>query len=248
MIIKDYQIYQMDRKELLGAVLEGMILNGILAYLFYNTWIAMVPGMLIVWVYVREKKHVFMRKRLYRVRMEFKEFLDGLIAALQTGRSMENAFAEALKDTWEYVGKDTEFVLEMKYLCKNITLGEPLEKLLNDFAQRSCLEEVEYFAEVFRVGKRSGGNMIGIMKNTIRMLREKMEAEAEVYAVLAEKRLEFQVMSLIPLGMILYLRIGAGNLIAHLYQNVFGIMVMTSCLVIYGGCYLYGKRLLEIDI
>ena len=135
MIIKDYQIYQLNRKEQWCAVLEGMLLNAIVAYLFYNTWIAMIPGVLIVWIYIREKKHVLMRKRLYRIREEFKEFLDALIAALQTGRSMENAFGEALKDTWEYVEKDTEFVLEMKYLCKSITLGEPLEKLLKDFAQ-----------------------------------------------------------------------------------------------------------------
>ena len=247
MIIKDYQIYQLNRKERLGAVLEGMVLNAIVSYLFYNTWIAMIPGVLIVWVYIRDKKHVLMRKRLYRIREEFKEFLDALIAALQTGKSMENAFAEALKDTWEYVEKNTEFVLEMKYLCKSITLGESLEKLLKDFAQRSCLEELEYFAEVFQVGKRSGGNIVGIMRNTIWMLQEKMEAEAEIYAVLAEKRLEFQVMSVIPLGIILYLRIGAGNLLESLYQNGVGIVVMTGCLLVYGGCYLYGKRLLEID-
>ena len=79
------------------------------------------------------------------------------------------------------------------------------------------------------------------------MLQEKMEAEAEIYAVLAEKRLEFQLMSVIPLGIILYLRIGAGNLLESLYQNGVGIVVMTGCLLVYGGCYLYGKRLLEID-
>ena len=64
MIIKDYQIYQLNRKERLGAVLEGMVLNAIVSYLFYNTWIAMIPGVLIVWVYIRDKKHVLMRKRL----------------------------------------------------------------------------------------------------------------------------------------------------------------------------------------
>ena len=78
------------------------------------------------------------------------------------------------------------------------------------------------------------------------MLQERMEAEEEIITTITEKKLEFQVMTVIPLAIILYLRIGAGNLMNRLYGNVMGVCVMTVCLVIYGGCYLYGKRLLEI--
>lgn len=243
----DYGIYKLSGKETIQAAAEGILLNAGLAMLFYDSFLAMLPGMLIVWFYVKEKKHILMRKRKKRMQTELQEFLNALIAALQTGRSVENAFAEALKDTMEYVGKDTEFVIEIKYICKGVSLGESLEKLLKDFSDRSCLEELEYFSEVFRIGKRSGGNLIGIMKNTIRMLQEKMEAEAEIYTVLSEKRLEFYLMSVIPLGILVYLRIGAGNLIESLYHNITGIVVMTICLIVYGGCYLYGKRLLEIE-
>ena len=243
----DYGIYKLSSKETIQAAAEGILLNAVLAMLFYDSFFAMIPGMLIVLLYAKEKKHILMRKRKKRMQSQLQEFLNALIAALQTGRSVENAFAEALKDTMEYVGKDTEFVIEIKYICKGVSLGEPLEKLLKDFSDRSCLEELEYFSEVFRIGKRSGGNLIGIMKNTIRMLQEKMEAEAEIYTVLSEKRLEFYLMSVIPLGILVYLRIGAGNLIESLYHNVTGILVMTICLIVYGGCYLYGKRLLEIE-
>ena len=247
MIIKDYRVYQLSTQELARAVLEGMILNCFLAYLFYNSLLAVIPGMIIVWFYVKEKKHVLMKKRILEVRKELKEFLSALITALQTGRSVENAFAEALKDHTQYVGKDTEFILEMRYICAGVSVGEPLERLMRDFAKRSHMEELEYFAEVFQVGKRSGGNLIGIMKNTIWMLQEKMDAEAEIFTVLAEKRLEFQVMSVIPLGILWYLRVGAGNMMESLYHNKIGVVVMTCCLGIYGGGYLYGKRLLEID-
>ena len=121
-----------------------------------------------------------------------------------------------------------------------------MEKMLTEFSRRSHLEELEYFSEVFSIGKRSGGNIVAIMKNTIRMLQERMEAEEEIATTITEKKLEFQLMTIIPLVIILYLRIGAGNLIHSLYGNVTGVYVMTICLGIYGGCYLYGKRLLEI--
>ncbi len=245
-MIKDYRIYKFTKREKVLCLLEGMLLNVVISILFYDSYIAAIPGMMLVVFYFKEKKHVLARKRMQGMRKELKEFLNLLIAALQTGRSLENAFAEASKDLARYVENETPFVVELKQICVKVNLGEPLEKLLREFSRRSHLEELEYFSEVFSVGKRSGGNIIAIMKNTIHMLQERMEAEEEIVTAITDKKLEFQLMTVIPLAIILYLRIGAGNLINHLYGNVTGICVMTVCLVIYGGCYLYGKRLLEI--
>lgn len=245
-MIKDYRIYEFEKKERIVCFFEGLLLNAVTSILFYNSMIAMIPGMVLVGFYFKEKKHVLARKRMQDMRRELKEFLNALIVTLQTGRSLENAFIEATKDLVCYTEKDTSFIKELKQICVKINLGEPMEKLLAEFSKRSHLEELEYFSEVFSIGKRSGGNIVAIMKNTIRMLQERMEAEEEIITTITEKKLEFQVMTVIPLAIILYLRIGAGNLMNRLYGNVMGVCVMTVCLVIYGGCYLYGKRLLEI--
>lgn len=179
------------------------------------------------------------------MRLELREFLSAMAAALQTGRSIENAFLQAVKDTGEYMGKDTPLLLEMKRICAAVRVNEPLDALLAEFAGRSHMEELEYFSEVFAVGRRSGGNLIALMKQTARMLRERMEAEDEIATVIARKRMEFYIMSVIPMAMIVYLRIGVPGLIGRLYGNALGALVMTGCLGIYGGCYLYGQRLLE---
>ena len=245
-MVRDYRIYQFDKKEKICCFIEGLLLNGTVAVLFFDSFWAMIPGVVFMVFYFREKRRTLMRKRLKGLRNDLKEFLNALIAALQTGRSIENAFTEALHDTARYLEKETPFVLEMKKICSGIGVGEPLERLLLDFSYRSHLEELEYFAEVFSIGKRSGGNLIGIMKNTIRMIQERMDAEEEIYTVLAEKQTEFQVMCVIPFGIILYLRISAGNLLDSLYGNGMGVLIMAACLVVYGGCYIYGKRILEI--
>lgn len=246
-MIKDYRVYTFSGKEKVICFLEGMFFNGVISILFYDSFFALLPGMCLVAFYWKEKKRMLMRRRMRRMRTDLKDFMNALIAALQTGRSMENAFSEALKDTARYLEKDTEFILEMKKICSGVSVGKPLEKMLMDFSKRSHLEELEYFAEVFSIGKRSGGNLIGMMKNTIRMLQERMDAEEEIYTVLAEKQMEFYLMCVIPIVMILYLRISAGNMMNSLYGNLTGMSVMTVCILIYGGCYLYGKRLLEIE-
>lgn len=244
-VIKNYRIYDFSKKEKAVCFFEGMMLNALLAWLFYDSWIFIIPGMLIVFFYFREKRRVLARRRMRRMRQQLREFLNAMIAALQTGRSIENAFAQAVKDSEEYFGKDTELLLEMKRICAAIRVNEPLEKLLSEFADRSCMEELEYFAEVFKVGKRSGGNIVSIIKHTTRMLRERMEAEDEIAAVIARKRLEFYIMSVIPMAMIFYLRFGAAGLVEQLYGNAPGVIMMTVCLGVYGGCYVYGQRLLE---
>lgn len=245
-MIEDYRIYTFDKKETILGFLEGMLLNALLAFLFYNSFYAMLPGMILVFLYRKEKRRILCRKRMRQMRIDLKEFLNTLIAALQTGRSMENAFCEAYRDMNGYIGKDTPFLQEIKRICAGIAVGGSLEKLLMEFSERSHIEELEYFAQVFSIGKRSGGNLVGIMKNTIRMIQERMDAEEEIYTVIAEKQFEFRIMCVIPVGIIGYLRIGAANLIHSLYGSVPGVVVMTVCLGIYGGCYIYGQRLLEI--
>lgn len=247
MMIKDYRVYEFCHKEKILCFLEGMVLNGVIAMLFYNSFYAMVPGIVLMVLYAKEKKRMLVQKRMEQMRLELKEFLNALIAALQTGRSMENAFAEAYKDTARYMEQETPFLLEIKRVCAGVQMGEPLEKMLSDFSTRSYMEELQYFSQVFSIGKRSGGNIVAIMRNTIRMLQERMDAEREIAATIAEKRLEFQIMTVIPMAIIVYLRAGAGGLLDVLYGNVTGILVMTVCLTIYGGCYLYGKRILEFQ-
>ena len=246
-MINDYQIYEFTRKEKIVAFFQGMALNALISILFYNSMIAMIPGIVVVILFMKEKKRLLMRKRLRRMREDLKEFFHSLIAALQTGRSMENAFLQGSRDLAEYLGKETEIVIEMRKICAGVSVGESLERLILDLSERTQMEELEYFAEVFSVAKSSGGNLILIMKNTIRMLQEKMDVADEIYTIITEKQLEFYLMCVIPLGIIFYMRIGAETMIEQLYGNVMGIVVMTGCLMIYGGCYFYGKRLLEFE-
>ena len=55
-MIKDYRIYCFTRKEAVRCFFEGMLLNGVIAILFFNSLFAMIPGMIIVLLYFKVKK------------------------------------------------------------------------------------------------------------------------------------------------------------------------------------------------
>ena len=115
-MITDYRKYRLNSKEKIICLIEGMFLNILISVLFFDSFWALIPGMLIVIGYFQEKKRKFAENRLYQCRTELKEFLNIMIAALQTGRSIENAFSEAVKDISVYLKKDTVFLLEKGFV------------------------------------------------------------------------------------------------------------------------------------
>lgn len=119
---------------------------------------------------------------------------------------------------------------------------------MRDLAERSGLEEAKTFAEVFAVGKRSGGDLIEIMKDTARTISETVETERQVALVLAARRYEQKIMNLTPFAIVLYLRMGCPGFLDPLYHNLIGIGATTLCLGIYVLAVYSGQRLLKIEV
>lgn len=70
----------------------------------------------------------------------------------------------------------------------------------------------------------------------------------EIDTMLAAKKYEFQIMSIVPYGIIGYMSLSFPEFMNELYGNMAGIGVMTLCLGIYAGAYYLGIRILRIDV
>ena len=55
-------------------------------------------------------------------------------------------------------------------------------------------------------------------------------------------------MSIIPMGMICYLKISFPEFMEVLYGNLLGVFIMTICLLVYLAAYEIGKRIIEIEV
>lgn len=66
--------------------------------------------------------------------------------------------------------------------------------------------------------------------------------------MIAAKKMEFQIMTMIPLGIIVYMKISFPEFMSVLYGSVAGVVVMSGCLAIYIGAWYLGKRMLEIEV
>ncbi len=188
---------------------------------------------------VEEKRHLV---------SQFADAMTAVSFSLNVGYSVENAFREALKELVPLYGADSRIVREFKGVVRRIDNNENVEDVLCDFAKKCDVEDISYFAEVFKYAKRSGGDLMAIIKNTAVTIRQKLEVEQEIQTVISGKRMEQRVMSMIPFGMIVYLRMTSPDMMDSLYGNVIGIVVMTVCLALYVISYYMARKIVDIKV
>ena len=224
------------------------MLDGILAFLFYDTWIAAIGLLPVSVLYFCQWRTECCRRKEEEFRGQFRDTLQILAASLKVGYAVENAIRATEKDLHALYGEETRIRQEFEQMVHKIDMNRPAEQVLSEFARRVKQEDAEHFAVVFAAAKRMGGDSISILKSTIRMLGEKMEVEREIQTMLAAKQLEFRVMCVIPLGMVLYMRLTFPEFLSVLYGSVAGTVVMSICLCVYIFAYRMGKKMIQIEV
>ncbi len=218
------------------------------AWIFYHTFLAAILlSPLGIWLYLQLKKGLIHKKE-QEFLLQFKEMIQAVASALNTGYSVENAMKEAAKELAYLYKKDTVIMKELELMLRQMQLMIPMEQVFEDFARRVQLEDVHNFATVFLAAKRSGGDMIAIIQNTADTIGEKIDVKREIDTVLSSHKYELQVMTIVPYGMILYMMLSFPEFMDSLYGNLFGMGVMSVCLAIYAGAYVLGTRLTEIEV
>ena len=174
--------------------------------------------------------------------------LTSLSVAVQAGYSVESAVKTCVRDLERLYGKGTDIVEEFRYIESQQHISVPLEELFLDLGERSQIEDIENFASVFYTAKRTGGDMNRVIQKVSRMLGDKIDVKKEIEATLAAKKSEQMIMSLMPVGIILYLQMTSPGFLSVLYGNPFGIAAMSICLVIYAAAYWLGRRIVDIEV
>ncbi len=228
--------------------LKASLVTGLTAWLYYRSLLA-VPMLapLCLWYYGSLEKECIQKKRR-KFEAQFKEMIQTVSSALNTGYSIENAIKESQKELRILYSEREPISREMMILVRGLRMQIPVEQAVEEMAMRVEIEAVEDFAAVFVTAKRSGGDIMAIIRSTASQIADKIDVQREIGTVLAAKKYEFKVMSAIPYGIIAYMSLSFPDFMICLYGNIFGTGVMTACLMIYAGAYYLGTRLTEIEV
>lgn len=229
-------------------LLKGVLLLLTAGYLFYGSWeAAAVLSPFLAGDFQIEKRNL-KKRRMERLQEKFKETLLMIEDCMEAGYSVENAFVESYYAMRDRFGDSEDMVQELNAIRQGLKLNVKIEELLMDFAVRSESEDMKDFAVVFSQAKRGGGNMISIMKRTIEIIKEKIEVNREIQIMLSGKKYEQKIMSLVPLGVMAYIRITSSGFFNVLYHNIAGILIMSICLLVYALTVCFADYLMQIEV
>lgn len=235
-----YDTYRLSAGEWLVYGAAGLCLAVGIDYVFYRNLLFLVfltpLGVIVPCIMRRHLRD----KRKEKLGSQFKDAILALASALQAGYSAENAWREAWQEMICIYGEKGLITREFEYMVKAIAVNETPEQVISDFAGRSGLPEIESFAQVFCMAKRSSGDLVAIIDSTAHTISEKLRVREEIVTLTAAKQLEETIMSFIPAGIILYLNMTFDGFLDVLYTGLTGRIVMTVCLVIYGAAVVMG--------
>lgn len=243
-----YDIYCFSLKEwilYLGAALAGFTM---LSLLLYDSLWPFVVFPAVLFFYLRMVRQWCVEKQKKGLLHAFVPAMEAFVVALRAGYSAESALKECCRDMKKLAGEQDLMVRELVYMESQMGVSVPLEKLFLDLAERSGVEDIQEFARVFAAGKRRGGELDKILNLTVHHMKQKQETEKDILAEIASRRMEQNVMSLVPLGILLYLRWTSPEYMLVFYTTAAGKIMMTGCLFLYLLSWFWGRHITAIRV
>lgn len=244
----DYGVYIYSKAEMVRYGTAGVLSSCFILMLFYRSFLISIFFSIPIGIlFLRYYKRTLLERRRKQLSVSFKDLLESLVSALSAGYSMENAMAAAKKDLLLIYEEESLIICELKYMAQKLGLGYGMGQVLTEWGERSGLEEIADFARIYTTAKRTGGNLVAIMRQTGKSISEKIELRREIETMIAGKKLESKFMSAVPLLILIYLQVCSPEFLDPLYEGILGRVVMTGALVIYAVSYLWIKRIINID-
>ena len=244
----DYGEYHFSRRELAENLLIFTALDAAISYLFYRSVIAFLVFFPIVIPFLKTRRNDLNTRRRREILAEFTTGMQMVNASLQAGYAIENSFREAISELRKIYPDDSFIIIEFRHILTQTGLNVPIETLLLDLGHRTHIEDIRNFAEVFQTAKRTGGDMIAIIRNAVTSIQVKKETREEIETNLSGKASEQKIMSAAPILLIAYTSITSPGFLDVCYHNALGIGIMTGGLLIYAVAFLWGRKIMQIEM
>lgn len=216
----------------------------LMSYFFYRSALAMIPLSAVGMLYMRKAGRSLVLKDRRSLESQFGEAIRSVEAGLRAGYSVENAFVQSGRDMERQFGDDAFICRELEAIRRGMILNITLEEMLEDLGTRSGSEAISDFAKVFAIAKRYGGNMPEVISSAAETISLQIEVSEEIGASLSGRRMELNIMRVMPFGILAYVGVTSPGYFDPLYGNPTGIAIMTGLLLVYLAGFAIGDKVL----
>ena len=241
-------IYLLNTRERIYIYVKSAGGIMVFAYFFYRSIWAVVILIPVFVYFVKKEKENKVGGKKEELKQQFKEMIVVIAGNLKAGYSVENAFIGAEEDMKQQYGAHSIINQIIKFIKNGMQNNIPLERQLAAIGEKSGIEEIKEFADVFEIVKSGGGNMVHIMEETSLLISRKLETEKEIQVLLSARKLEQKIMNGIPFFFLIYLEITSPGFFEVLYHNITGILFMSVCLLMYLTAYQMSAKIVSIQV
>lgn len=228
-------------------VLIDCALIGVIAYLFYENILAYLLLLLFLPILYKLQKKDFIRKKKNKIMNEFKDLCNVLSNNLLVGYSFENSLKNSIKETKDLYGNKSYLSKELKIVVNKININIPVEKAFMEFAINTEVEEIIIFAEILKISKRSSGNIVEIIRDTVDSITDRIELKREIEVIFASKKFEQKVMNVIPFFIICYVKLSSPGMLDVMYNTLLGRFLMTVFLLVFIVALVLSEKIMNME-
>lgn len=245
----DYDVYVMSKNERIMYTVLAYVIIFIVGYIFYeNIILAALLGLLgLFFPKIRTKQIIKARKNALSV--EFKDWLYSLASSMSAGRSIETAFKESYRDLEIiYPNPDTPIMQELQHMIRCLEMNETVETVVLEFAERTHIEDIESFGEVIKISKRSGGNLVDVIRSTSNIIGDKIETKQDIETTISGKKFESRILCCMPVVMIALLTATSYDYMEKVFTTFVGHAAMTVSIIMFVAAFFIGEKIMDIEV
>lgn len=261
----NYRVYYMKPLEKMLTFLLAFVVGAFVGYLFYggigkdefgqpttltrilNIVIPAVVGTVAGKLFVPIRVKSIIEKRKKELNHQFRDMLEALTTSLGAGKNVNDSFFGVYEDLKIQYEADAFILKELEVIISGIHNNVAIEDVLEDFGIRSDNEDIQSFANVFKISYRKGGNIKDIIRNTHSILSDKMEISEDIETLVSSNKLEQNIMIVMPIALIGVIKMMSPEFAAN-FVTPTGIISTTISIVIFAVAYFIGKAVLDIKI
>lgn len=261
----NYKVYYMKPIEKTITFLIAFVVGALVGYLFYggigkdefgqattltivlNILIPALVGTIAGKLFVPMRIKTIIEKRKKELNHQFRDMLDALTTSLGAGKNVTDAFLGVYEDLKIQYDDDAYILKELEVIISGIHNNIAIEDVLEDFGKRSDNDDIQSFANVFKISYRKGGNIKDIIRNTHNILSDKMEISDDIETLVTSNKMEQNIMILMPIALIGVIKMMSPEFAAN-FVTPTGIISTTISIAIFVVAYFIGKSVLDIKI
>ena len=180
-------------------------------------------------------------KRLAAIQAQLADTLMVIASSLRAGHS----FLQSLDTVTKEIGEPgaSEFGRTMS----EIRFGRDVDEALDSLVERVGSRDLEWAVTAIKIQRKIGGNLAEVLESVAKTIRERDTLRRQVKVLSAEGRISAIVLTVLPLGLALYLTSVNPDYLRTLTTTRPGLMMLSAAggLMVIG--YIWMKRIVNLD-